>query len=247
MRRLISSGSRFCATAGVVGVIVGFVAPVAASAQQMLNFTVGGFVPHGRDCISPGCRDRTNGDVLVNNLDFLAFNIKDFNGPTVGAEYLVGLGNSLEAGLGVGYYNRTAPAVYLDFGNSDGSEIEQDLKLRVIPFSATVRFLPMGRNNGLGIQPYIGGGVGVFAWRYTETGQFLATDSSIFRDTFEGSGSVAGPVILGGVRFPIGPVGVGGEVRWQKAEGDLPASEGFGGTKIDLGGMTYNFTVGFRF
>ena len=247
MRRLISSASKFCATAGVVALVVGFVAPPAASAQQMLNFTLGGFVPRGGDCIEPHCTGRTNGDVLVNNLDFLGFDMKDFNGPTFGAEYLVGLGNSFEAGLGVGYYHRTSPAVYLDFVNSDGSEIEQDLKLRVIPFSATVRFLPMGRNNGLGIQPYIGGGVGVFSWRYTETGQFLATDSSIFRDTFEASGSVAGPVVLGGVRFPIGPAAIGGEVRWQKAEGDLPASQDFSGTKIDLGGFTYNFTVGFRF
>jgi hypothetical protein len=247
MRQLISSGSRFCATASVVALVVGFVAPPPASAQQMLNFTVGGFVPRGRDCISPRCPDRTNGDVLVNNLDFLAFNIKDFRGPTYGAEYLVGLGNAFEAGLGVGFYTRTTPAVYRDFVNANGTEIEQDLKLRVIPFSATVRFLPMGRNNGIGIQPYVGAGVGVFAWRYTETGQFLATDRSIFQATFVGSGSVAGPVVLGGVRFPIGPAAVGGEIRWQKAEGDLPASQDFGGTKIDLGGITYNFTIGFRF
>jgi hypothetical protein len=176
MRRLISSGSRFCPTAAIVAVVVGFVATPTASAQQMLNFTIGGLVPNGGDCIEPHCTHRTDGDVLVNNLAFLGFDMKDFNGPTFSAEYLVGLGNSFEAGLGVGYFNETSPAIYRDFVNSDGSEIEQDLKLRVIPFSATVRFLPMGRNNGLGIQPYIGGGVGVFSWRYTETGQFLATD-----------------------------------------------------------------------
>jgi hypothetical protein len=36
-------------------------------------------------------------------------------------------------------------------------------------------------------------------------------------------------------------------VRWQKAEGDLPADALFLGSKIDLGGWTTNFTFGFRF
>jgi hypothetical protein len=108
-----------------------------------------------------------------------------------------------------------------------------------------VRFLPMGHNNG--IEPYIGGGVGVFGWRYSETGEFLATDGSIFRENFVTKGSAAGPVILGGIRFPLGAWGMGFEVRHQTAEGEISFDEDFAGTKIDLGGFTYNFTVHFRF
>ena len=117
------------------------------------------------------------------------------------------------------------PSVYRDFVNANGSEIEQDLKLRVVPFTATVRFLPLGHGNG--IEPYIGGGVGVFAWRYSESGQFLATDGSIFRDDFVGSGTATGPVILGGVRVPVGSWGVGFEVRLSVGEGELPADQRF--------------------
>ena len=108
--------------------------PSIASAQQALNFSIGGFVPRGED-------GRSSTDVLVGNRDFLAFDIKDFNGTTFGAEWLTGLGNNFEAGLGAGYYARTVPTVYLDFVNDNGTEIEQDIKLRVVPFSATVRFL----------------------------------------------------------------------------------------------------------
>lgn len=212
--------------------------PSVASAQQSLNFSVGGFVPRGEDG-----RDRD--DVLVNNLDFLAFNIKDFSGATVGAEWLTSLGDKFEAGLGTGYYARTVPTVYLDFVNNNGTEIEQDIKLRVVPFTATVRFLPMG--HGKGIEPYIGGGVGVLAWRYSETGQFLATDSSIFRGNFVTNGSASGPLILGGIRIPVGSWGLGFEARHQSAEGKIPAEDDFAGTKIDLGGFTYNFTVHVRF
>jgi outer membrane protein W len=234
MRRMISGVLKGCAAAAVMAVVL---APAAASAQQSINFSVGGFVPRGED-------GRSRDDVLVNNLDFLAFNVKDFSGPSVGAEWLAALGDKFEAGLGVGFYQRSTPAVYYDFVNANGSDIEQDIKLRVVPFTATVRFLPLGHS---GIEPYIGAGVGVFKWRYSETGQFLATDQTIFRDTFVGKGNATGPVILGGVRIPVGSWGIGGEIRYQSAQGDLPASEDFAGSKIDLGGFTYNFTVHVRF
>ncbi len=226
-----------------MALVLGLVATPIATAQQSINFYVGGFNPRGED-------GRSRQDVLVNNLDFLAFNIKDFNAATVGAEWLAGLGNNFEAGLGIGFSTRSVPTVYLDFQNANGTEIEQTLKLRVVPFTATVRFLPMGRHHS--IEPYIGGGVGVFGFRYSEPGQFLATDRSIFRGNFVGSGTATGPVILGGVRVPIGSVGIGGEIRYQSAKGNLPTDQGFAGSNngtptIDLGGITYAFMVNFRF
>jgi outer membrane protein W len=229
---------RLTTAALVTLVVLGFVGTPVASAQQQISFSVGGFSPRSVD-------SRASGDVLVNNLDFLAFRISDFGGPLFGAEYLAGLGDNFDAGIGVGFYQRTVPTVYTDFTNSNGSEIEQDLKLRVVPFTATVRWLPMGHHNG--VEPYIGAGVGVFNYRYSESGQFLATDRSIFRGTFVGSGTATGPVILGGVRVPVGSWGVGGELRYQSAEGKLPADQDFAGSKIDLGGFTYTFTINVRF
>ena len=231
MLRLIPSGV-------IALVVLGFVGTPSASAQQQMVFSIGGFSPRAEDA-------RAKGDVLVNNLDFLAFNIKDFSGPLFGAEYLAGLGNNFDAGLGIGLYQRTVPTVYNEFTNSNGSEIEQDLKLRVVPFTATVRWLPLGHHNG--VEPYIGAGVGVFNYRYSESGQFLATDRSIFRGTFVGSGTATGPVILGGIRVPVGSWGVGGELRYQSAEGKLPADQDFAGSKIDLGGLAYSFTINVRF
>jgi len=230
MRRFVSFS--------VAALVLGLLATPPASAQQSLNLYIGGFVPRAEDA-----RDRN--DVLVNNLNFLAFNIKDFSAPTVGGEWLVGLGNNFEGSLGVGFHTRTVPTVYLNFVNTNGSEIEQDLKLRVVPFTATVRFLPMGHHEG--IEPYIGAGVGVLNYRYSESGQFLATDRTIFRDTFVGSGTATGPVILGGVRVVVGSWGVGGEIRYQSAKGDLPKDQDFAGSKIDLGGFNYLFTVNVRF
>jgi hypothetical protein len=223
--------------------LVSGLAPAPAAAQQSFNFYLGGFTPASEDA-----RSRSGGrsdDVLVNNLDFLSFNIKDFNNVTVGGEWLVALGNRTEAGLGLGIYSKSVPSVYADLVNEDLSEIEQDLKLRIVPFTATFRFLPLGRESG--VQPYIGAGVGLYRWRYTESGDFVDFDSTIFRETYIGTGGAAGPVVLGGLRFPLGSWDVGGEVRYQNAEGTLPDDQGFSADKIDLGGFNYLLTFNVRF
>jgi hypothetical protein len=241
MRRLYISSSAFA----LIMLVVGFLATPVASAQQSVTIFVGGFVPRGGQLDSGTVTGRSAGDELVNNSDFLDFNFRDFRGATVGGEWLVGLGDKLEGSLGISYYSRTVPAVDFDFVNANGSEIEQDLNLRVIPFTATVRYLPLGHHDG--IVPYIGAGVGVMNWHYSESGQFRATDQSIFRGTFTGSGTATGPVILGSLRVPIGNLDVGGEVRWQSASGHLPGDQGFPGTVIDLGGVNYLLTFNLRF
>jgi hypothetical protein len=214
-----------------------------AAAQQSFNFYLGAFTPSREDARSRS--DGRSDDVLVNNLNVFDFEINDFDSVTFGGEWLVALGNHAEAGLGLGFYSDSVDSVYRDLVNEDFSEIEQEFKLRIVPFTATFRFLPLGRSAA--VQPYIGGGVGLFWWRYTESGEFVDFDSTIFRETYIGDGSAAGPVILGGVRFPLGAWDVGGEIRYQDAEGELPTDQGFSGTKIDLGGFNYLLTFNLRF
>jgi opacity protein-like surface antigen len=207
--------------------------------RHSFGFNLGYFAVKGED-------SRVDDDVLLADLPSLAFNIDDFNFATFGGEWLVGIGDYLEAGVGLGFYQRTVPSVYADFTDSDGTEIEQDLKLRIIPVSATVRFLPIGRG---GVEPYVGAGVGVFNWRYSEVGEFVDfDDGSIFRDRYIAKGTTAGPVILGGIRFPVADVWtVGGEIRYQKAEGKNLLDSGLLGDRIDLGGWSTNFTFHIRF
>jgi hypothetical protein len=251
-KRLWLQGMRCVCGLAVAAAVL---APQAAQAQitrvssssdqkQAIGFNLGYFALLGED-------SRTSGDVLVTDLDSLAFNIKDFNGFTFGGEYLIGLGDYIEAGAGVSYYQHTVPSVYRNFVNTNGAEIQQELKLRIIPFSATVRFLPIGRN---GVAPYVGGGLGVFNWRYTETGEFVDfDDNSVFRNSYKADGTAVGPVFLAGLRAPVGPaITIGGEVRYQKAVGDTKADEKPPETrlldnKIDLGGWTTSFTFHFKF
>ena len=209
-----------------------------ADAQQTFNFSLGYFTPRGEDA-------RAEGDVINANRNFLAFDVSDFNSASIGGEWLVPLGDFVEAGAGVSFSRRTVASVYNDFVDIDGSEIEQDLRLRLVPVAFTVRVLPLGQRNAL--QPYIGAGLGIINWRYSESGEFIdfANNREIFRDQYVAEGSETGPVVVAGLRFGGQSVSAGGEIRYHSAEGEL--DERFAGPRLDLGGWTYNFTIGVRF
>lgn len=212
--------------------------PAPASAQQTANFSLGVFTPRGEDA-------RVLGDVLNANRTFLFFDIDDFNTAAVGGEWLIPLGEFFEAGAGISFTRRTVDSVYLDFVDIDGSEIRQEMKLRLVPIAFTFRALPLGQSNPF--QPYFGGGLAVINWRYSESGDFIdfANNQEIFRASYVGDGWNTGPVVFGGIRFGGQTLTAGGEIRYHAAEGELNAD--FAGPKIDLGGWTYNFTIGVRF
>ena len=230
LNRVVSSGVLVCA--------VMLVSAQPARAQQTLNFTLGAFVPLGEDA-------RVIGDVLNENRTFLLFDVRDFNGASVGGEWLVPLGRHIEGGLGVSFSRRTVPTIYTDFVDNAGSEIEQRLRLRLVPAAFTIRLLPLGQRSP--VQPYIGAGLGIISWRYSESGDFIdfGAGRTVFNDTFVATGNATGPIVLGGIRFAADTASAGFEIRYQKANADL--DNRFAGSKIDLGGWTYNFTVGMRF
>jgi outer membrane protein W len=249
--RFLRAGVEALRCSMIVAGAAAILAPATAEAQitrvtsssehrQAIGVTVGGFLVKPED-------SRVNGDVLFADLDSLVFDVKDFNGGTVTGEWLIGVSDFLEVGVGAGIYQRTVPSVYRSQVNANGSEIAQDLKLRIIPMTATVRFLPIGHGS---VEPYVGAGVGAFNWRYSETGEFVDfSDSSIFRANYVAKGTAVGPVVVAGIRAPFADAfDIGGEVRYQKAEGDTKsATTGLLGDKIDLGGWTAALTFHIRF
>lgn len=217
-----------------------FCSASTASAQQTLNFSLGYFTVRGEDA-------RHDDDVLRVNRDIFVFDFSDFNSASIGTEWLIPIGDYFEAGGGIGFTRRTVPTIYTGYTHPGGAEIEQELKLRNVPLTATVRVLPLGR--GSAFQPYLGGGIGVNFWRYSETGDFIdftRVGLPIFRDSYVATGTAIGPVAVFGVRVPVGSASFGGEIRYQKAEGDLDELD-FLAPKIDLGGFHYVATFGIRF
>ena len=227
----------------VVVVALSFWLGTPAWAQQSsVSLNLGYFALRGEDTL-------ISDDVIIENLGLFAFGLEQFNAGSVAAEWLVGFGEYVEVGLGVGFYQQTVLSVYDDFVNVDGTEIEQDFKLRVTPVTATARFFPFGQRSA--IQPYAGAGVGFFNWRYSEVGEFVdfsTFDLEVFRDRFVAEGNDVGRVYLGGVRVLAGSrFAVGVEVRYQDVQGVVGIDQGFLEERIDLGGLTTSFTFNVRF
>jgi opacity protein-like surface antigen len=225
--------------AGAVAALL-VAAPAPAAADQVINLYGGFFTVRGED-------GRASGDTINRNLNVFLFDVQDFNGGAFGGDWYFGIGERLEAGVGVGFYQRTVPSVYRGLVDVGGREIEQDFRLRNVPVTFTARLFPTGRTAR--VQPYIGGGLGINAWRYSETGEFVdVRDNTIFRDTYRDSGNALGPVVMGGLRVPVSTnLLVGGEVRYQQARADLDPAVGFLGDRLDLGGLNWLFTVQFGF
>ena len=233
--------SRRSVCAMVVVAALSFWLGTPAWAQQSsLSLNLGYFALRGEDT-------RISDDVIIENLGLFAFGLDQFNNASVVAEWLVGFGEYVEVGFGVGFYQQTVLSVYDDFVNVDGTEIEQDFKLHVAPVTGTARFFPFGQRSA--IQPYAGAGVGFFNWRYSEVGEFVDfTTFDVFRDRFVAEGNDVGAVYLGGVRVLAGSrFAVGVEVRYQDVQGVVGIDQGFLEERIDLGGLTTSFTfnVGF--
>ncbi len=222
--------------------LASFAAP--AVAQQSLSFNIGYFDARGEG-------SRVAGDTVVANLYAdppfaLGYRVSDFNNLTVGAEWLIPLGNFLEVGTGVSYYSETVPSFYPDLTNEDGSEITQSLKLWTAPITGTLRLVMTGRQAS--VQPYFGAGVAIVPWSYSEAGDFVDSNMEVFRWEYKDSGTAVGALVFGGLRVALNrKVALGGEFRYQMVDAPLDADVGFQGTRLDLSGMSYHGSVIFRF
>jgi hypothetical protein len=232
--------------------------PASAQIVQSLGFGAGWFSPRSFDT-------RTNGDVLVADLtqpdvpgypgvsSSLSFEIGKFRGVPMFGEWNVGMGRHIEVSAGMSYYTKKVDSAYLDLvnGAKGNSDIEQVLRLRMIPITAIARFLPFG--DPTGVQPYVGIGIAAVTYRYSETGEFVDLNDpglQIFSDRYSTTGTAVGPVLVGGVRLPLG-----GDVyaftvegRYQRVNGKTGgATAGFLGDTLDLSGATVNFGFLVRF
>jgi hypothetical protein len=232
-------------------------AAVPASAQVVHSVQVGfgGVFPRGLDA-------RSNDDVIRRNIageamrfdptvsDRLAIRVGDFRSAQLFGEWNVAFGPHVEVGAGLGYYRRTVPSLYGDVVDEQGFDIEQEIRLRVVPVNVLVRFLPFGRPGE--VQPYVGAGLSVMRFRYSEIGDFVDPDTGdIFNnlnDPYVATGTSTGSLLLAGLRVPLGGdiYGMAIEGRYVVGKGKL-STDTFVAEEIDLGGGQFNVTFLVRF
>jgi hypothetical protein len=261
---------------GLMTALVLTAAPASAQVIHSVSFGGGFFFPRGYDVRDENDAIFRNltGDVFDTSFVpplttalafpekegcFDAFNIdsnpstcmKAFRGGNLFGEWNVAFGDRIEVGAGVGFYSKTVSSLYRDLQNETGADISQEIKLRMVPISATVRFMPFNRVGEF--QPYVGFSLNAINWRYSEVGDFVDTIDYpetgfilIFPDRFVASGTSLAPGLVYGARIPMGgdiyALTLEGRYHWGTGNtGGLDA--GFLGDKIDLGGGTFN--VGF--
>ena len=173
-----------------------------------------------RDRIQPrllrgqGEDSRVDEDVLLANLSRatpLAFEIDDFNGRDLRRRMA-----DRDQRLPRGRRRRRllpedrAQRLRAKFVDDERHRDRQDLKLRIVPLTATVRFLPIGRARPSAVRRRRHRGVSTGA---TAKSASSSTSTRVFRPIGSSTGRhCRGPVVLGGVRFPIGDaLTVGGE------------------------------------
>ena len=211
----------------------------AAQAQQTLTVSLGYFMLP--------TAGRVETDVLLIEHADLLFEVHDFNGRTIGVEWLMPVRDRFEAGLSVSYWQRTVDTVHARLVNSDGSSVPRQMGFRQLPIALTARVLPLG--NRYRVQPYLGGGIALINWRFSESGDFVNAAQQRFpNESYSAIGTAMGSVMLLGLRLAGDSVAYGIEGRYHRARGSF--GPGFAHVRdpdIDLGGWTLQATAGLRF
>lgn len=229
---------RFARVLGLACALASVSAP-AAHAQQTLNLSVG--------YVLFPAEGRSETDVLLIEHADLIFEANEFSGRTIGGEWLMPVRARIEAGVSVSYWQRTVPTVHARLVNADGSSVPREMTLRQMPVSLTARFLPLGQ--AYRVQPYLGGGLAVVNWGFSESGDFVNADGRVFRDEqYSATGSAFGPVMLLGLRVAGDRIAYGVEGRYQRARGSFgPSFAHVRDPDLDLHGWSVQATAGRRF
>lgn len=215
---------------------LGFLLLLPATTQASgLELRLGGFEPRGHS------------DLFDDQNEFYGVRPRDFRGFTGGAEYSLGVGDTVELGFHLDGYGRTISTSYVDFEREDGSPIFQDLHLEVVPLGASVRFLPLGRRAA--VSPYVAAGGDIVFYKYEERGEFIDffdDDLPIRTDAFVSEGAAAGWHVAGGLRVRVThDLSVTGEARYMQARTRM--NDDFALNRIDLGGTSVTMGLFLRF
>ena len=171
----------------------------------------------------------------------------DFQGGFGGVEFTKGIARNIELGFSVDGYAREIPTSYREFTRPSGRDIQQTLRLVMVPVSALVRLVPGGRYTRFA--PYVGAGVSAISWQYEEFGDFIdfdRRDRPIVADSFKSKGTTLGLVLNAGLRFRINE-DFQAVVDFRNFSGKENMSGDFAPNEIDVSGAALSIGVRLRF
>lgn len=162
---------------------------------------------------------------------------EDLESAIFGVDYLLPLNNRLSLMFSGSFFEGDTTNSYRDFDDNFGDRIRHDTTLGIA--SGNIGLVLHLTGPDFALQPYLGAGVGAYAWELEESGDFIDFDDpdlEIFSADLRSEGVTFGYYLQAGLEAPITPhFSIFAEGRWTEVEDDLSDDfEGFG--KIDLGG-----------
>ncbi len=179
------------------------------------------------------------------NLETFTITEEDFDAFIGGVEFAFELSEYFDITVGIEGSSKTVFSTYRDLVRDDGTEITQDITLRIAPLTIGTRFVPLGKFRRL--IPFVTGGGGFYFYEYREEGEFVDFSNFIFGDVFIDRGVAYGAYLGGGLEVGVTPeVFLFGEYRRHWAFGDHGRDfDEFG--RFDLKANEVSFGVLFRF
>jgi hypothetical protein len=216
-------------------------------AQDSLRFRFGAFVPTGA------------GEFWENNEAVFTLDHSDFDDWMFGTSFVTAMSNHVEFGFNIDYYDATVRSEYRDFVDQFGNPILHDSRLRLVPVTLDLRFLPGGRYGVRGEfgdrqvrKPcmWLGVGGGANFWEYEEVGDFVGgVVPTVVSDRLVDDGIDPEWHAMIGFELPVGPNWawtLEGRYSWSDVEikGDFEDLE-LG--EVDLSGASVFAGMSFQF
>src|SRR5437867_1017693 len=210
-----------------------------------VSFTLGAFEPRGAS------------QLWHQNERDLTVSTEDFDDAIIGARVGSAINNFVSFDVGASYYDGGTTSEDRRFTDAFGNPIEQRLRLRLFPVTATLRIMPFGQYRGgdrhhgfMRVVPYFGFGGGAMLWRYEEKGDFVdtsTTPATIFTGRFHSRGITPEYHGVLGVDIQANrQVGLFVEGKVSRAKDDL-SSDFQGFDKFDLSGGSVSVGTRIRF
>jgi len=172
--------------------------------------------------------------------------VDDFDDDRWGVDYIRMLNERWGALVSASSFEGRQTTAFRDFVDDFGNDIFHTTTLEITDLSGGLLLFPWRRNRI--VAPYIGAGLGYYAYDLAEDGDFIDFDTfDIFSGRFTSSGETIGWFWLVGLEVPItGGFSVFGEYRWHDVDTELRDDfRDFG--ILDMGGDEASLGVSFRF
>ena len=180
----------------------------------------------------------------------------DFSGGLFGAEVAYRASERLDLALAFSNSSTRTRSEFRDWIGEDDLPIEQETTFIRRPFTVSARYFFSDRGRAVSrfawipnrMTPYLGGGVGVMWYEFTQDGDFVDfQDLAIFTTRFNSDGTSLMGHVLGGLELSVSPRIVANlEGRYEFASAEM-SQDFVGFDDIDLSGFQVSVGLGLRF